>query len=887
MSWRRLDSMRLYRWLLRLYPAQFREEYREPMARQFRDDYREAATARERVGFWAGVLLDLARSLPVVTARELAQDLRQSIRVYRRRAFTTALAAVALALAIGVSTGVFSVLNALLGRALPFAEPERLVELVSSPFGPGRGRAGFLEWQRRSAWLEAATGFSVSAMNLIRDRDALRVNVAETSAGFFDLLGVRPVAGRTFASEEDQRGRSGVAVISHALWQQEFGGVPLVQGTTIHLNGQPLTIIGVAPARFDYPGDVSIWIPVVFDPGLIPKHEAFFFRTIGRLKPGITMKQAEAMFESEVRAAFPNRLAPTDENRARLVSLRNQIAGPVRQAGWVLSGMILLVLLTASANVAQLLLSRATERRQEMAVRTALGASRSRLAQQLITEATVLTGAAAALGLAVAHWTISIASTVVASPLAVQRYTLLDWRVLAFAILLAVWMGAVFGVLPLFSGRRHHEPGRLMRAQQGAEDPASGRFRFALIASQAGLSVILLACSLVMGRAFLKLLDVDLGFRPANVVTLTVSLDGTRYADRGSRWRYYTAALERVRSVPGIESAGAVSHLPLVNSGLTAGTFELDSGQTVPTVVTNAATPGYFDAVGATLLQGRDFTASERPRAEGSVKSADAAGATPLQERDFTASVRPRAELPVIVNDAFVQAAQYGGPMLGRVLKTQWSETPYVIVGVVSTARFAGPAFPGMPQVFWPVEEAPPTALTFAGRARGRAEAVLPAFRDAIRSVDPGVPVYNVKTLEQRLDDVLARPRFYTTAILFLTALAVLLACAGVYGAAHTSVANREREIGIRMAMGASPTRMRGMILRENLGPMAVGLTVGIWGAMAAGQSLGHLLVNASPPGWGNCAAAAAMLLLMAFGAVWIAAARVVTIDPAEAVRAE
>jgi putative ABC transport system permease protein len=859
MKWRRPDSLKLYSWLLRLSPARFREEYQTPMVRQFRDEYRETVTARGRFGFWIRVVLDLAGSLPVEIARELRQDLLQSVRVYRRRSFTTALAVVALALAIGVSTGVFSVLNSLLGRALPFAEPERLVELLSSPFGPGRGRAAFLEWQGQSTYLESAAGFSVSEMNLIRDRDALRVKVAETSANFFQLLGARPAAGRTFSGDEDRRGRAGVAVISHALWQQQFGGDPRTPGATIHLNGQPLVIAGVAPARFDYPGDVSIWLPSVFDPGMVPKHGAFVFRTIGRLKPGIPMQQALDRFEAEVRGLAPERLAAHDDNRARMVSLRNQLAGPVRQAGWVLAGMILLVLLTACANVAQLLLSRATERRQEMAIRAALGASRARLAQQLITEATVLTATAAALGLLVAHWTVSIASSIAPSPLAAQQYTLLDWRVPGFAMLLALMMGVAFGVLPLLLAGRLHESGQMVRTQPGVPDPAARRFRLYLIASQAGLAMTLLACSLTMGRTFQRLLDVDLGFRPANVVTLTVSLNGTRYQENGTRWQYYSAALERLGGVPGVETAGAVSYLPLVNSVLTAGTFELDSGQTVPTVVTNATMPGYFGAMGATFLQGRDFTATERQQAE-------------------------RA---VIVNEAFARAAGLEGPILGRGLKAPWSQTPFVIVGVVSTARFAGPAFPGIPQVFWPVEEDPPPALTFAGRVRGRADAVLPAFRDALRSVDPGVPVYDAKTLEQRLADVLARPKFYTTAILFLTALAVLLASAGVYGAAHFSVANQEREIGIRMALGASAGRIRGMILRENLGPMVIGLAGGTGGAIAAGQYLGHLVVNAAPPGLGTCAAAAALLALMGFGAVWTATARVLSIDPADAVRAE
>ena len=853
------NPAKVYTWLLRLYPARFREEYEVPMERQFRDEYRETVSAHDRLRFWVRAVWDLARSLPVEIFRELKQDLKHGVRVYRRRSFSAALAVAALALAIGASTGVFSALNALLIRTLPFSEPDQLVELRSSPFGAGRGRAAFLEWQGQSTYLQSAAAFSVFEMNLMRERDALRVKVAETSANFFQLLGARPAAGRTFSADEDRHGRTGVAVISHALWQQQFGGDPRVPGATIHVDGKPLVIVGVAPARFDYPGDISIWLPSIFDFEMVPKQGAFLFRTIGRLKPEISIGQGREMFEAEVRRTAPESLAANDDNRARMVSLRNQLAGPVRQATWVLAGMILLVLLTACANVAQLLLSRATERRQEMAIRAALGASRARMAQQLITEATVLTVAGAGIGFLVAHWTVSLASSVSPAQLATQQYTVLDWRVLGFATLLALGMGVVFGVLPSWFIGRLQPSCQMMRTQPGARDPGTRRTRSYLIALQAGLTITLLACSMAMGRSFLRLLDVDLGFRPTNVATLTVSLQGTNHRGNQMRWQYYTEALDRLRSVPGVEAAGAVGYLPLVNSVLMANAFQLDSGQTVRTVVTNAATPGYFRAIGATFLGGRDFSASERLRSE-------------------------RA---VIVNEAFAQAAGPGIPILGRGLKAPWSKMPYVIVGVVSTMRLAGPAFPGAPQIYWPVEEEPGPALTFVARVSGGVEAALPACRDAIRGVDSQVPVYDVKTLDQRLSDVLSRPKFYTTATLFLTALAVLLAAVGVYGSAAYSVANRKHEMGIRMALGASSVRIRSMMLHENLGPMAAGVAAGIAGTIASGQYLGHLLVNASQPGLWTCAAAAAVLMFIGFSAVWTATSRVLAIDPADAVRAE
>ena len=853
------DPLKIYNSLLKLYPARFREEYQGPMEHQFRDEYRECHTARQRARLWVHAAADLASSAPAELLREVTRDLKHGLRVYRGRSITAVLAVAALGLALGTSTGIFSVLNALLIRSLPFSHPEELAELWSPPVGALNGRSAFLDWRSRSSYLSGAATFSVSEMNLSGGRDALRVNVAETSANFFALLGTRPVLGRTFEPAEDIPGRGGVAVISYALWQQMFGGNPSVTGTTLRVNGTPLTVIGVAPARFDYPGDTSIWLPSVFDFEIVPKRGAFFFETIGRLKPGIRMAQAREMFEAEVRRTAPERARDEGPSRARLTSLRDQLAGPVRQAGWVLSGMILLVLLAACANVAHLLLSRTTERRQELALRAALGASRARLLQQLITEATALTMAGSVLGLPVAHWAASAAASVAPAQLATQEYSVLDWRVLGFATLLALATGVVFGVLPAWLAGRLQPSGQALRTQAGTQESGTRRLRASLVALQAGLTVILLASSVAMGRAFLKLLSVDLGFRPANAVTLTVSLQGTRHQGGVAERQYYEEALQRLRAVPGVEAAGGVSYLPLAKNSYMATAVKLDTGQNVEQIVINAATPGFFRAIGTPVIVGREFA----PR--------DGQGAEPA----------------VVVNEAFAQRTGLGTAALGHRFQTAFSKNPYLIVGIVRTARSAGPAYPGWPQVYWPVGEEPPAALTLVARVRGEARALLATCRDAVRAVDREVPVYNVKTLDQRLVDALAPPKFYTTATLLLAALSVLLAGAGVYGTAVYSVANRKHEMGVRMALGASGGRIRVMMLRESLVPLGLGITAGVCGAIASGRYLEHLMVNAKPASIWACVTAAGLLMATGIAAVWSATAGVLAIDPADAVRAE
>jgi predicted permease len=849
------DPKSIYRLLLKLYPAHFREEYERPLERQFWDEYNEIQGTWARTMFWIRALMDLAVSIPVEILHELRQDLSYAVRVYRRRSFTVVLALVALALTIGITTGVFSVVNALLFRSLPFHEPDRLV-LVQDPRGYNESPAVFHAWATSRSYITDAAGYRTENMTLGTTGQALRVKVAETTSNFFSLLGSQPLIGRAFDSGEDTPGRTDVAVVSHGLWQQ-LGGDPRILGSTIRVNGVPLTVVGVGPKGLDYPGKAAIWVPSLFHPGHLSRVRALIRVVNGRLRPGISIQQASAHYRAETIAlAKPTgfKLAAGDLSRLRLVPLRDQLAGNVRRISLVLFGLVLFVLLTACANLAHLLLSRVTERRKELLLRAALGASRGRLVQQLITETTVLTLAAAAGGLIVAQWAARLASTVRPPSLTVQAYTVLDWPVLLFAMGIAVLTGLIFGVLPAGFIRRMQLNMDPLRIPSGGHNAGIRRLRAGLVALQASFTVVLLAGALTMCRSFLKLAGTDLGLRTDHVVTMNVALSGT--AREKNAPAYYREALERLRGVPGVEYAGAVEFLPLEPNNMAGFRFKLDGAEDhfgVPIT----ATPDYLRATGTNIIAGRDFTAAEE------------------------AESKPVA----IVNEAFARQFDPALHVVGKRLIPAFGD-PLTIIGVAHTQRYS-PTDDGMAVVYRAAGWSPALNMTLVARVQGKAELYKPICRDAVRGIDPTVPVYNVATMDERLRETLSGPRFYTTMVLFFSGFALLLAILGTHGVASFAIQQRTHEIGVRLAIGAQPLHLRVALLREALLPVGGGLLLGMAAAVAFGKLLENLMEAVDPVGFPICIAAGAVLVAMAAIDIWTATRRIVRMDPMKVLRAD
>lgn len=776
------------------------------------------------------------------------QDARHAMRLWANRPVQTGFAILALAIGIGANAGVFSVVNALLLRSLPFHNPGRLASLEN--FFPPRATAKeFNDWRgQQSAYLADAALFETGDLNIGDAQNVVRAHVAMTSCNFFSLLGAQPKVGRWFQNGEDIPGNNNVAVISYGLWQELYAGDARVLGSTIRLNGMPLTIIGVAPPGFDYPKDTALWKAAEYSGG------NYGWQTIARLSPGISWPQARAAFEVEadrLRRQLGNRVAPG--RLPAMVSLQDELAGPVKNASLMLMAGVVLILLIACTNVANLLMARTADRSTELSIRSALGASRARIAQQLLTECLLLSFVAAVAGLFVAFWTTSIAAEAQPSPLASQTYSILDVRVLGFAAALAIASSVIFGVLPsLYAGRAHMFSGRSAGGTRGTR-----LIRECLVAAQVTLTIILLTASVSVGRAFVNMLRTDRGFDVKGLVTVSASLNGTAHDLAGHQLAYLEEALDQIRRLPGVQSASETEFLPLNATGFIGGRWGLDGRPAEHASMRDPVMSDYFKTMGGQILYGREFTDEE-------IHS---------------------GAMVAVVNERF--ANQFGSPTdLVNHLITQPDTPSRKIIGVVrGTDYMVDGANPS--QIFIPDHSPGGFDYTFVARVDGPAEDWLRAVQNAIRSVDPQVPVFGVKTMEQRMDAALARPRFYRTAVFCFAGFAILLAVIGIYGVVSYAVAQRTREMGVRLALGATPVRLRGNLLRQELMTVAAGAICGIAGAVMASRFLESLIAGARPVDAITYFFSILFIGLIASASIWVGTRRIAQLDVLEILRNE
>jgi len=804
---------------------------------------------------------------------EVRQDVRHAFRVYARRPSITMLVLAALALAMGTTTGVFGVVNGLLLRPLPFARADRLVDLGFLPKSAAESNKGCHEWRTSRAYLDDAAVWETITANVGLDAGSQRVTLTHTSSNFFSALGSPAAFGRTFVEGEDAPGRYYVAVISHAFWQSALGGGASAIGSSLRLNGETYTVVGIAPPENDFPHHTAVWTPTIFDRARDRNGQMPFRHVLGVLKADLTPRQAAAGLNAEIQATGPFDTALSTSrgrNESPLVALTDQLSGSSRRAALALLASVVFVLLIACANAANVALMRACERRREIAVRAALGASRGRLVEQHVTEGLVLCLAAGLAGLPVAFWVTRLVASAQPPELASQHYTLIDWRGLALALFVVVAATLISGVVPaLVSTARQTTDGLRVHASTAAPRD-DRRARDALVALQVGIALVLLANAVSFSRVFVRLVTTDLGLRIDRVVTVTVEFPRARYQQREDQRKYVQDVLDRLRTVPGVRSVAAVEVLPLDLTpflpgqvgAATVGAYYVDAtgrGRPVGMVV---VTPGYFRTVGVDFVEGREFAESDRTSGE-----------------------------PVaVISEEMAGTLEPGRRGIGSRLSLEGVQQPaYRIIGVARAVRERGPAYSGRPLVYVLSDHrrSTPRHMTFVASIGGYATVSAGPCLSAIRSLDREVPVSGPFTLEERLAGLLALPRFYTTAVVFLAAFAWLLAVVGIYGTASYSVVQRTHEIGVRLAVGADAARLRVRIVLQTLAPVTIGAVGGIAASILLRGLSAEMMTPREPIGIGTCVLAACVVFMTAGAASWVAAAGVIRLNPLDVLRAE
>jgi putative ABC transport system permease protein len=781
------------------------------------------------------------------------QDARHTIRLWGRRPLQTGFAILALAIGIGANTGVFSVVNALLLRSLPFRDPDRLAYLRNF-FPPHDSAAQFHEWRSQNAYLDDPALFEGIEVNIGGTGHSRRARVVQVSSNFFALLGTQPILGRAFLAGDDTNGtgwgtpgRNAVAVIGYGLWQAIFGGDAKALGSTIRVDGVPLTVIGVAPSGFDYPEKAVLWKPAAFSPGNNG------WEAIARLKSGLTWSQARAEFDAEAERLWPNRTATQRiDFPFQMTGLKDALAGGSKNGSLVLMICVAVILLIACTNVANLLMARTADRAGEFSIRSALGASRARLIQQLLTECILLAVTASVAGFLVALWTTSLASRFQPAPLTSQAYSVLDGRVLAFTVAASVISGSLFGVLPSLYASSMHRLG----LRGAVDDLRARRVRGGLVAAQVALTVVLLTASISVARALFDLMRVDRGFDPDGLVTVSVSLEGTTHQG-GGRLAYFQEALARVRRLPGVQYASATEFLPLYATDFIGGRFEMDGHATKESSTIIPVLPDYLKTMHARIVSGREFTDAE------------------MREDSRVA----------VVNDRF--AAEFGpaATAVGRQVAIG-RDAPSRVIGVVKGMDYMRTGETAN-QIFVPSHSPGGFFSTFVARVDGRAEDRVAMIRDAIQAVDPEVPVFGAKTMQERMADALARPRFYRTAVISFTSFALILATIGIYGMVSYAVARRSREMGIRLALGSTARRLRAKLMRQELTTILIGAAAGIVGATVSGRVLESLVEGAKAVNAVLYAGSLAFIVAIAAAAIWAATRPVARLNVMDILRSE
>jgi predicted permease len=862
--------IRFYSALLRLYPASFRAEYGDEMTAVFAETW-AAASPVGRVWLVVRILVDEVLNAVAVHRAILAQDLRYTARSLNRARGFAATAILVTALGVGANTAAFSVADFVLFRPLPFADPDALVRLCEGPrTGGGWGcnnqmsPANYRDFEAMSTSFEGLGAFASDAVNLVGGGEPRRIAIAPVAPDVLPLLGVPPVIGRVFGPNAPADDNA--VVLSYGLWQSQFGGDTGVLGRTVTLNGAPFVVIGVMPATFFFPTrEVQMWTALVLRDDAFANRANSYLEAVGRLKPGVTFEQARAdltLIADRLRRDYPETNAETGISFFRM---RDYMSPRIRLMLLALGGATLCLMLLTCANLANLLLARATARERELAVRTALGAGTARLVRQLITESVVLAILGGGAGIGVALVSVPLFSALVPQTLPLASQPGLDLRLLLFAAIFTSVTGLGFGLLPaLRSGGRAGT--EALREGSRAGSGNKQRVRGLLVTVEVTMAVILLISSGLLLRAVWRVQAVDPGFVAGNVLTLKTALPRPKYERAAQRDLFYTRVLADIRALPGVQSAAFTSGLPMVMMGGINGVEipgQPPRDRRTSGVSVRFVTPEFFRAMGIPVRAGREI-------------------------EDGDTATRPGV---AVVSESFVQRYWPGQDPLGKTFIH--FKLPRTVVGVVGDIRVRGLERTSEPQMYLPARQAIDGALSnydpkdLVIRHDTRLEALMPAIRQIVRAADPDQPISDVRSL----DDVLASDSATRHAQLQVLGLLAVVACVlsgvGIYGLLAYTVSQRSREIGVRLALGADPSSVGRMVFADGMRLALLGFIPGVVVAYLAGRGMSALLFGVTPSDPPTFAAALGLALLMSLVGSLVPALRAVRITPMSALKTE
>jgi putative ABC transport system permease protein len=797
----------------------------------------------------------------------LWQDLRYAARILIKQPGFTAVAVLTIALGIGANSAIFSVVNSVLLRPLSFREPERLIKIWETFLPGGQGSVSvpnLKDWREQNDVFTQIAAYQTAGFNLKGEESPERVVGATVSANFFEVLGVPPQFGRTFQSGEDEPGKNRIVVLSHLLWQRNFGGEPGIIGEDILLGGENYQVVGVMPQFFRFPSRLTeLWVPLDIPPDYASRGNHFLL-TFGRLKPHVSLEQAREQMVTIARRLeqqYPDNQAGRS---VKLIPLQEELVQNVRLALLVLLGAVGFVLLIACVNVANLLLARGAARRREVAIRTALGAGRGRLIRQFLTESVLLAVIGGVLGLGLGKLGVNLLVSLAISYLPRASEVSLDSRVVGFTLLLSVLTGIIFGLVPAVQSARADVQSALKDGGNAGASSQQNLLRSALVVAEVSAAMVLLVGAGLLIKSFLRLQQMDAGLRPENIITLGINLPQAKYSTSQAMDNFYQQLIDRVSSLPGVQAAGIINLLPLQQWG-TNGDIHIEGdppyppGQ-APLAELRVVSPDYFRALGIPLIAGRFLNARDQENSERVVLINQALARRYIPNKD-----------PI-------------GKRLGRGDNT-WMK----IVGVVGDVRQSGLTQDARPEIYTPYAQTTDFKrnVSVVVRASSEPTSLISSIRREVRNVDPNQPIYNIKSMETVISESISDRRLNMLLLGIFAAVALILAVIGIYSVMSYVVTQSTREIGIRMALGAQAADVLKLVIGNGIVLALVGVGIGLGGAFALTRLMASMLYGVTTTDPLTFLGVAVLLMVIAALACYLPARRATKVHPMVALRCE